>query len=163
MLHAHIVLFLNVLKAHVESFVPLSSHVFMRLTMNKIQGLATVASNLFHLVEWSHRLLAKNLKFSHKVFVRRPTHNTSHISVLVASQVRVWSVASVVSGSVACQAPLSTGVSRWEHWSGSPCPPPGDLPDPGIEPVFLTTPALADGFFTTGAVWEAPIPSGTYK
>ena len=63
MLNAHIVLFLNVLKAHVESFVLLSSRVFMWLTMNKIQGLATVASNLFHLVEWSHRLLAKNLKF----------------------------------------------------------------------------------------------------
>ena len=36
--------------------------------------------------------------------------------------------------SVACQAPLSMGFSRQEHWSGLPCPPPGDLPDPGIEP-----------------------------
>ena len=46
---------------------------------------------------------------------------------------------------VACQAPLSMGFSRQEYWSGLPCPPPGDLPDPGIEPV---TPALAGGFFT---------------
>ena len=33
-------------------------------------------------------------------------------------------------------APLSTGFSRQEHWSGLPCPPPGDLPNPGIEPRF---------------------------
>ena len=35
---------------------------------------------------------------------------------------------------VACQAPLSLGFSREEYWSGLPCPPPGDLPDPGIKP-----------------------------
>ena len=35
---------------------------------------------------------------------------------------------------VAHQAPLSMGFSRQEHWSGLPCPPPGDLPNPGIEP-----------------------------
>ena len=39
----------------------------------------------------------------------------------------------------ACQAPLSMGFSRQEYWSGLPCPPPGDLPNPGIE---LTSPAL---------------------
>ena len=38
---------------------------------------------------------------------------------------------------VACQAPLSIGFSRHEHWSGLPCPPPGDLPDPGIKHVSL--------------------------
>ena len=36
---------------------------------------------------------------------------------------------------VARQAPLSVGFSRQEYWSGSPCPPPGGLPDPGIEPA----------------------------
>ena len=35
---------------------------------------------------------------------------------------------------VSCQAPLSLGFSRQEYWSGLPCPPPGDLPDPEIEP-----------------------------
>ena len=35
------------------------------------------------------------------------------------------------------QVPLSTGFSRQEYWSGSPCPPPGDLPNPGIEPPCL--------------------------
>ena len=38
---------------------------------------------------------------------------------------------------VACQAPLSMGFSRQEYWSGLPFPPPGDVPDPGIEPVSL--------------------------
>ena len=47
---------------------------------------------------------------------------------------------------VAHQAPLSMEFSRQEYWSGLPCPPAGDLPDPGIEPV---NPALADGFFTS--------------
>ena len=41
---------------------------------------------------------------------------------------------SAIPCSVAHQAPLSMGFSRQEHWSGLPCPPPGDLPDPGVEP-----------------------------
>ena len=49
-------------------------------------------------------------------------------------------------GTVACQAPLSMGFSRQEYWSGLPFPPPGDLPDPRIDPV---SPALAGRFFTT--------------
>ena len=57
---------------------------------------------------------------------------------------------------VACQAPLSMGCSRQEYRSGLPCPPPGDLSDPGIESVSLISPALAGRFFTTSATWEAP-------
>ena len=56
---------------------------------------------------------------------------------------------------VARQAPLSMGFSREEYWSGLPCPPPGDLPDPGIEPKSLMSPPLAGGFLTTSATWEA--------
>ena len=47
------------------------------------------------------------------------------------------------------------GFSREEYWSGLPCPPPGDLPDPGIEPKSLASPALAVGFFTTSISSEA--------
>ena len=36
------------------------------------------------------------------------------------------------------QAPLFMGFSKQEYWSGLPCPPPGDLPDPGIKPMFLS-------------------------
>ena len=53
------------------------------------------------------------------------------------------------------QAPLSMGFFTREYWSGLPFPPPGDLPDPGIEPVFLTSPALAGGFFTSSTTWKA--------
>ena len=60
---------------------------------------------------------------------------------------------------IACQAPLSMGFSRQEYWSGLPCPPPWDLPDPGIETTSLKSPALAGGFFTTSATWEAGVPS----
>ena len=49
---------------------------------------------------------------------------------------------------VAHQAPLSTGFFRQEYCSGLPCLPPGDLPDPGIEPMSPVTPELAGGFFT---------------
>ena len=44
---------------------------------------------------------------------------------------------------VAHQAPLSMGFSRKEYWSGLPCPPPGDLPNPGTEPRSLMSPTLA--------------------
>ena len=48
-------------------------------------------------------------------------------------------------GPVAHQAPLSVGFFRQEHWSGLPFPTPGDLPNPGIEPLSLESPAL-DGW-----------------
>ena len=54
----------------------------------------------------------------------------------------------VTPWTVARQAPLSMEFSRQEHWSGLPFPPPRDLPNPGIEPESLLSPALADGFFT---------------
>ena len=45
---------------------------------------------------------------------------------------------------MALQAPLSMGFSRQEYWSRLPCPPPGDHPDAGIDPVSFMSPALAD-------------------
>ena len=76
---------------------------------------------------------------------------TMHVCVLscfscVHHFVTLWTIA--------CQAPLSMGFSRLEYCGGLPCPPPGDLPDPGIEPAFLTSPALAGGFFTTSTTLE---------
>ena len=53
------------------------------------------------------------------------------------------------------QAPLSMRFSRQEYWSGLPCPPPRDLPDPGIKLAPLTSPALASEFFITSTTWEA--------
>ena len=50
---------------------------------------------------------------------------------------------------IARQAPLSMGLSWQEYWSGLPFPFQRDLPDPGIEPASLRSPALAGRFFTT--------------
>ena len=60
----------------------------------------------------------------------------------------------VTPWTVARQALLSIGFFREEYWSGLPCPPPRDLPNPGIEPESLASPALAGRFFTTGVTWE---------
>ena len=54
----------------------------------------------------------------------------------------------MIPWTVAFQVPLSMGFSRQEYWSGLPCPPPGDLPNPGIEPTSLIPLALAGKFFT---------------
>ena len=59
----------------------------------------------------------------------------------------------VTPWTVAHQAPLSMGFSRQGYWSGLPCPPPGDLPEPGIEP------ALAGRFFTIP--WPGIKPEST--
>ena len=58
----------------------------------------------------------------------------------------VTSNSSVTPSTLSCQAPLSMGFSRQESWTGLPFPPPGDLPDPGMEPV---SPALAGRCFST--------------
>ena len=55
----------------------------------------------------------------------------------------------------ACQAPVSMEFSRQEYWSGLPFPPPGDLPNPGIEPVSPTSPALAGRVFTTESLGKS--------
>ena len=67
------------------------------------------------------------------------------------SNVCACPVSSVMSDPVTAwsQALLSIGFSRQEYWSGLPCPSPGDLPDPEIEPPSLMSPVLVDWFFTT--------------
>ena len=75
-------------------------------------------------------------------------------------------VTSVVSNSLQSHGlqPARLQYSRQEYWSVLSCPPPGDLPDPGIEPTPLMSPALAGRFFTTSANWEAPLNTlGVFK
>jgi len=48
--------------------------------------------------------------------------------------------------------------SRQDYWSGLSCPPPEDLPNPGIKPTSLMSLALGSRFFTINATWEAPHP-----
>ena len=61
----------------------------------------------------------------------------------------------VTSWTIAHQGLLSTGYSRQEYQSRLPFLPPGNLPNLGIEPVSLSSPALASSFFTTTVTWEA--------
>ena len=73
---------------------------------------------------------------------------------------RVWLC--VTLWTLVCQAPLFMKFSRQEYWSGLPCPPPGDLPDPWMKTMSLGSPALAGGFFTTSATWEVHIVLKVY-
>ena len=58
---------------------------------------------------------------------------------------------------VACQAPLSMGFSRWKYWNGLLFLTLEDPPNPGTEPTFLASPALAGGSFTTSTTWKASL------
>ena len=63
---------------------------------------------------------------------------------------------------VACQAPLSMDFFRQECWSGLPFPSPGDLPNPGIEPTSLMSPALAGVFFIPETLGKLLLEEGIY-
>ena len=60
----------------------------------------------------------------------------------------------VTPWTVTHRAPLSMGFSRQKYWSGLPCPPPGDLPDPRIELVSLKSPPWTGAFCPPGKPWE---------
>ena len=78
------------------------------------------------------------------------------LSLYIYMYICIWLVACSVAQSCPTpviawtrQAPLSMGFPKQEYWSGLPFPPPGDLPDPGIELTSLVSPALVGRFFTT--------------
>ena len=76
-------------------------------------------------------------------------HSSLQLLSLVCVLSRSVMSYSATSWTVAHQAHLSMGFSRQEYWSRLPFPLPGDLPDPGIEPASLASPALEGRFFTT--------------
>ena len=104
--------------------------------------------------EWRQPLQLYFKKFHCEEEGKEGTCVLSHFSH-VSHFVTLWTVP--------CQAPLFMGFSRQKYWSGLPCPPPGDLPDPEIEPTSLTSPALAGEFFTTSTTWEAKREGGSFK
>ena len=79
------------------------------------------------------------------IFFRQIMNMSAQLLTHVKCLVTPWTVAH--------QSPLSMEFSRQEYWSRLPFPSPGDLPNPGIEPLSL---ALTGGFFTTSATREAP-------
>ena len=112
-----------------------------------------------HLIpEWSEWPSSKNLQTKNAgegVEKRGPSftvgenvntvlHSTSmENSICCAVLSRFSSVQfSAIPWFTALQAPLSMGFSRQEYWSGLPCPPPGDHPEPGVEPTSPESPGL---------------------
>ena len=77
------------------------------------------------------------LQFRNTLFGRKKVKSLSQVQLFVT----LWTVAR--------QAPSSMGFSGQEYWSGVPFLPPGNLPNPGIEPTSPVSSAWASGFFTT--------------
>ena len=75
--------------------------------------------------------------------------HTCEVTSVVSDSATLWTVI--------CEAPLSIGFSKQEYYSGLPCLPLRDLPDPGITPASFISPVLAGGFFTISATWEAKV------
>ena len=86
-----------------------------------------------------------------------PSHVHICIHVYICMQTKLLQFCPALYDPMDCSLSGSSVMefSRQEYWSGLPFPPPGDLPDPGIEPMCLMSPVLAGGFFTTSTIWEA--------
>ena len=107
---------------------------------------------LILLLTWKWLLLGSFVKLSKVVFVCVcAMYFVKCVCVQLLSRVRLFLTPRVV----ACQASLSMGFSRQEHWSGLPFPSPGNLPDSGIKPVCPRFPALAGEFFHHWATCES--------
>ena len=105
-----------------------------------IESASLRSSKISH--TWWKRKIKPNTNFYHPLAIGL----TGFKCICVGAQcVQLFAI----SWTGAHQAPLSMTFSRQEYWSGLPCPPPGDLPNPGTEPSSLASPALAGGFFAT--------------
>ena len=102
-------------------------------------ALSTGSGTVFYMNSWSLKFLKFILKFPEYICIGNSriqgVCKLSHVQLFAAP----WTVAH--------QAPLSMGFFKQEYWSRLPFPSPGDLPDPGIEPAYFASPALASGFF----------------
>ena len=106
----------------------------------------------------SHQCLGmteKATKLVSQTLLLLTNNSQSNVCVCVCVESLQSCVTRLQLWTIARQAPLPMGFSRQEYWGVLPCPPPGDLPNPGVEPTSLMVPALAGRFFTTGASCEA--------
>ena len=85
---------------------------------------------------WLRVLLFYTLSVKSRQFTERVSYGTLWVCghSVVSDSATLWTLA--------CQAPLSMGVSRQESWIGLPCPSPGDLPNPGIKLASPVSPVL---------------------
>ena len=124
-------------------FVNILSHLLDSLSLH------THTHTIFSHLRWNHGYHAPFF-LNTLVWTRLP-HNHSHQSSGILLSVKCMHAKSLQDSLWPYEL---KGFSRQEYWSGLPCPPPGDLPDPGIKPTSLTSPALAGVFFTRSSVWE---------
>ena len=85
----------------------------------------------------------KGRRINSKYFVKKTIKQTIHTYAYMLSRAKLLQSCPTLCNSH--QAPLSMGFSRQEYHSGLPCPPPGDLPDPEIQPASLRSSELAGG------------------
>ena len=97
-----------------------------------------ISNEAFHLIKYFMRNI---IEVTDLYVPLVPSHFPVHVLSCIQLFATPWTVAR--------QAPLSTEFPRQEYWSGLSFPSPGDLPDPGVEPTSLVSPALAGRFFTT--------------
>ena len=74
-----------------------------------------------------------------------------HVTSVMSNSLRLHGLCNLMGWSPPGSSVLE--ISQQEYWSGLPFPSSGNLPDPGMESTFLKFPALADGFFITGATY----------
>ena len=86
-------------------------------------------------------------------FFFQPPNPLFIVRCLLLNYVQLYATSQIV----ARQFHLSMGFSRQEYWNGLLCPPSGDIPDPGIEPISLMSPALSGRFLTTSTTWEVRV------
>ena len=86
------------------------------------KALTQSINQMFFWNSFAFYMIQQMLKFDHTTSGVYVLSRFSHVQLFMT----LWTVTH--------QAPLSMGFSRQEYWSGLPCPPPGDLPNPGIEP-----------------------------
>ena len=103
-----------------------------------------------------------DMKHSHFVLIAETNPTVAMQTCMLSRFSRVWPCAN--PWTVARQGPLSKGFSRQEYWSGLPCPPPGDLPYPGIEPTASPVSSLSQvDFFYHWTTWEQADVNGSYR
>ena len=153
-------LLFNMLSRLVMAFLPRSkclliswlqslSAVILEPKKIKSDTVSTVSPSICHEVMGPDAMI---LVFECWVLIKAKSNIFGVFACMLSCFSRVWLFATLWS--VARKTPLSMEFSRQEYWSGLPCAPPEDLPDPGIKPESPRSPELGGGFFTTSATWE---------
>ena len=123
----------------------------------KLNHVSRLSCEVLEKYNLCHFSISSLVEQNHTIF-RAERYTTMHVCAQLLSCVQLLAT----PWTVAHQAPLSLEFSRQEYWNGLTFPPPGDLPNPGIEPASPVSPALAGGFFTTAPPGKPSSHSAIY-